>query len=98
MEVADCCPRLCHGLLKEMCAAALQVDVHVGALQIAWHLGISSEGCLILGSHYWVLMRLVFKSTLQYWFLLPRSVCMLAAPCKETHHHLKDTVFFFFFP
>lgn len=41
MEVADCCPRLCHGLLKEMCAAASQVCVHIGTLQIAWRLGIS---------------------------------------------------------
>ena len=41
MGVADCCCRACRGLLKETPAAAVQVDVHVGALQTAWHLGMS---------------------------------------------------------
>lgn len=34
MEVDDCCPRQCHDVLKEVCSAALQKDIHIGALQI----------------------------------------------------------------
>lgn len=61
MEVDDCCPRQCHDVLKEVCSAALQRDVHIGALQIAWHWAFFREAdCR---SHHWVLMRLVIRST-----------------------------------